>query len=161
MPLRSPLANASAFVATAFHLVESTDGSALRGVAGIGVGQSNPLVRDDVTRRIAAKTQHSAVGAYASFSGPTDLKFNLQINTYPHGQCRQHRATVKANRYGIVHVGWHEFELHDEDERLHEEIERLSPWLKRRNFKDPKWRRRLAQEHPELTLTKMGRNKRH
>ncbi len=89
----------------------------------------------------------------------TDLKFNLQINTYPHGQCRIHKATVKADRYGIVHVGWHDFELHGDDQRLQQEVERLSPWLTRKNFKDRTWRRQFAKEHPELPIRQSRRNK--
>jgi hypothetical protein len=89
----------------------------------------------------------------------TDAKFFLQINTFPHGQTRTHRATVRADRYGIFHVGWRDFELNDDGAVL-EAAERLKPWLGRRNFKDRKWRRRLATEHPELPIEQQGRKRR-
>lgn len=86
------------------------------------------------------------------FYQTTDDKFNLQINTYPHGQCRQHQATVKAERYGIGHVGWHEFELFDDDDAVRHEADRLRPWLDRRMFRDVDRRRQLLIAHPELSL---------
>ena len=71
----------------------------------------------------------------------TDSKFNLQINTTPCGQTRFHQATLKADRYGVVHVGWHPFELFDDDEQLELEARRLKPWLDRKNLRDPARRR--------------------
>ena len=89
------------------------------------------------------------------FYQTTDEKFNLQINTYPHGQCRQHRATVKAERYGIRHVGWHEFELLDDPDKLRQEADRLRPWLDRRLFRDAKRRRQFKLAHPELLMNRV------
>lgn len=81
-----------------------------------------------------------------------DLKFSLQINTYPHGQTRFHAATVKAERYGIFNIGWHPFELFDEDELLLAEAKRLQPILSRQLYKDRRWRWSFALQHPELYM---------
>ena len=80
----------------------------------------------------------------------SDQKFFLQINTDSNDQTRFHRATVRAERYGIINIGWHPFELFDEDERLIAEAKRLMPMLGRQWYKDRKWRRELALQHPEF-----------
>ena len=82
----------------------------------------------------------------------SDLKFSLQINTFPHGQTRFHSATVKADRYGILHTGWQPIELFDEDEPLMAEAQRLQPLLGRHLFKDRQWRWSFALQHPELYM---------
>jgi hypothetical protein len=73
----------------------------------------------------------------------TDLKFNLQINEVLNGQSTSHQATIKADRYGIINIGWHPFELSEDDAKMKEEAERLRPWLDRRLYKNAKWRRFL------------------
>ncbi len=118
------------------------------------------LELEHVRLRDAEAERANIANGIVIFYMTTDLKFNLQINTYPHGQCRTHRATVKADRYGIVNVGWHDFVLHDDDSALDQEIARMHPWLYRSHFKDPVWRRRLAREHPELPIIKSRRSKR-
>lgn len=87
----------------------------------------------------------------------TDRKFFLQINTHPHGQTRLHQATVIAWRYGMHSVGWHAFELFDEDQQLIAEGKRLEPLLARSLVKDRNWRRRFLNQHPEYALI-CGRN---
>lgn len=94
------------------------------------------------------------------FYATTDPKFFLQINTWPHGQFGTHRATVRADRYGVFHVGWHEFVLHDDERLLAMEADRLKPWLFRRQFKDRKWRKVLAQQNPQLPILKSRRSSR-
>jgi hypothetical protein len=89
----------------------------------------------------------------------TDPKFFIQINTYPHGQIRRHQATVRADRYDIFNVGWHDFELHDDERQFTAEAERLEPWLFRTQFKDRKWRKRLAEQNPDLPIVTNRRNK--
>lgn len=64
-----------------------------------------------------------------------DLKFNLQINEIPLGQSVTHQASVVAFRYSILNIGWHRFALHEDDEVLRAETERLRPWLDRKLFK--------------------------
>jgi hypothetical protein len=76
----------------------------------------------------------------------TDEKFNLQINCHPHCQQRQFRATVKAERYGICNVGWHDFELDEHAFDLPAVVDRLRPYLQRSSFKDRRWRRALKTE---------------
>lgn len=104
------------------------------------------LLRDDEA------TPANAHGGVVIFYQTTDEKFNLQINTYPHGQCRQHQANVKADRYGILHVGWHEFELFHDHDRFCQEAERLRPWLDRQMFRNPIRRRQYLREHPETEI---------
>jgi hypothetical protein len=93
---------------------------------------------------------HESALGVAIYYTTTDVKFNLQINCQPHGQIRHYRATIKADRYGIISVGWHDFELHEDDQRLFAEVERLKPWLRRDQFKDRAWRRQFIAQHPEL-----------
>ncbi len=87
----------------------------------------------------------------------TDEKFNLQINTYPHDQTRRHQATVKAERYGIIHTEWQHFELPDDEASLVRLAETLKPLLKRSNFKDRAWRKEFAAQHPHLVHPKRHR----
>ncbi|MFN0020220.1 MAG: hypothetical protein ACKVP0_18315 [Pirellulaceae bacterium] len=87
----------------------------------------------------------------------TDEKFNLQINTNPHGQTRQHQATVKAERYGIIHTEWQHFELPDDEASLVRLAETLKPLLKRSNFKDRDWRKEFAAQNPHLVHSKRRR----
>jgi hypothetical protein len=104
------------------------------------------LLSDDDIR--TAKLKNALVICYET----TDEKFNLQINPHPIGQTRTYRATVKAERYGIANVGWHDFELFDDEETLRREADRLRPWLERRQFKNPKLRREFIAAHPEIPL---------
>jgi hypothetical protein len=101
----------------------------------------------------------SVCGCVVIFYMTTDPKFNLQINTYPHGQCRHHRATVKADRYGIINVGWHDFQLCEDDTRLCADVERLTPWLRRDQFKDRAWRREFIAKHPEFAYPQSQRRR--
>ena len=89
----------------------------------------------------------------------TDEKFNLQINTQPHGQTRVHSAVVKAQRHGIIHTPWQDFELFEEDALLQGEVERLRPWLYRENFKNRAWRRRMEAEHPLMFYPRKRRGR--
>ncbi len=82
----------------------------------------------------------------------SDVKFSLQINANPHGQTRFHSATVRADRYGILHTGWHPFELFDDEEPLIAEAQRLKSNLGRHLFRDRQWRWSLALQHPELHI---------
>ena len=90
-------------------------------------------------------------GVFISYM-TSDWKFNLQINTQPHGQMRFHAATVKAERYRFSGLPFQSFELFDDEGCLQKEADRLRPLLARRNFKTPAWRRRFAAEHPKLVL---------
>ena len=87
----------------------------------------------------------------------TDEKFNLQINTNPHGQTRRHQATVKAERYGIIHTDWQTFELPDDEEGLVLLAEALKPFLKRSHFKDRAWRKHFAAKNPHLVHSRRRR----
>ena len=80
----------------------------------------------------------------------TDEKFNLQINPRDHGQSRLFRATVKACRYGITSIGWHDFELFADENLFRREVERLKPFLYRPYWRDRKWRYRLVKENPAM-----------
>jgi len=79
-----------------------------------------------------------------------DVKFNLQINEHPLGQSITHQASVKAIRYGVSNNGWHPFVLSERDDELHSEAERLRSKLDRRLWKNSKWRREFAANHPVL-----------
>ena len=81
-----------------------------------------------------------------------DLKFNLQINEHPIGQIVTHQATIKAERYGIVHIGWHSFTLFEDDEELRREAERLRPWLDRKLYKSKAWLREFKARHPDRLM---------
>ena len=89
----------------------------------------------------------------------TDAKFNLQINTYPHGQSRFYEATVKAERYGISHVGWHQFELPDDDDLLVSTAATLKPWLYRPHFKDRQWVRQVLRENPNMATLRAAKKR--
>jgi hypothetical protein len=76
----------------------------------------------------------------------TDSKFMLWINEYPLGQNEVFAATVHADRYGIC-SGLHRFSLSDP-----KSIASLAPWITRDLFRNPTWRRKLQQSHPECCL---------
>jgi hypothetical protein len=93
------------------------------------------------------------------FYTTTDSKFFLQINTYPHGQSRTHQATVNAERYGITSVGWHQFELPDDEDLLVTTAEALKRWLYRPLFKDRQWVRQLLKENPNMATLGAARKR--
>ena len=82
----------------------------------------------------------------------TDFKFNLQINEVTTGQALAHQATIKADRYGICNIGWHPFDLSENDQQLMQEVERLRPWLDRQLYKNASWRRTFKRKFPEMLL---------
>ena len=98
-----------------------------------------------------ARWNFHAAGILVTYMTP-DLKFNLQINEHPIGQTVTHQATIKAERYGIVHIGWHSFTLFEDDEELRREAERLRPWLDRNLYKNQAWLRDFKAQHAELLL---------
>lgn len=80
-----------------------------------------------------------------------DKEFHIQINKI-HDYPGLYQATVGPFRYRIsqVKIGWHRFELFDEDDRIKEELRRLKPHLDRQLFRDP-WRRAAWKKaHPEF-----------
>lgn len=87
----------------------------------------------------------------------TDPKFNLQINVHPSGQARHYHATVKAERYRITNVGWHDFELTDDNQSLLAEAEQLKPWLYRPQFKNREWCREFIKAHPKMAFPDLKR----
>jgi hypothetical protein len=84
-----------------------------------------------------------------------DLKFNLQINENPVGQTVTHQATIKASRYGIIHIGWHDFSLFEDDDNLKREAERLRPWLDRNLYKNKAWLREFKARPPDQRRGRM------
>ncbi len=107
-----------------------------------------------------ARWNFHASGILVTYMTP-DLKFNLQINENPVGQTVTYQATIKAERYGIVHIGWHPFTLFNDDNALRREAERLSPWLDRRSYKNRKWLRNFEAQHPEMLLSSRKRRRGH
>jgi len=89
----------------------------------------------------------------------TEWEFHIQINELPSGQSRFHQASVAPNRYGFKHLGWHKFELFDDDDALTAEADRLRPWLDRQQFRNPKRRAIVKKEHPELLLVTKKRRR--
>ncbi|HVX09843.1 MAG TPA: hypothetical protein VHC22_01455 [Pirellulales bacterium] len=84
----------------------------------------------------------------------TDIEFHIQINEL-RNHPGLHQATTGPFRYGIgPHVGWHRFELFDDDARLLAESQRLKPFLDRQQFRDPARRVLWKKAHPELLLKK-------
>lgn len=75
-----------------------------------------------------------------------DDKFNLQINEAPDGQVEEHKATIKACRYGIVHIEWVPFTLFDDAVALQNEARRVYPLLSRSKWKSKAWRINRLQE---------------
>ena len=73
----------------------------------------------------------------------SDNKFMLWISEYPVGQDEVFIATVHADRYGIC-SGLHQFMLSDP-----KSIAALVPWIRRKLFRNPAWRRELRRTHPE------------
>jgi hypothetical protein len=70
------------------------------------------------------------VGTVITYYTTTDEKFNLQINENPIGQARTYQATVVLERYGLRHIGWHDFAIEDHQSAA-DEAERLKPLLSR------------------------------
>jgi hypothetical protein len=81
----------------------------------------------------------------------TDPRFSLLINERPEGGSNTHMAAVKAPRYGILHLAFHSFTLHDDEVLLRAEAERLRPFLDRKLFKQAANLRRLKME-PSVRL---------
>lgn len=81
----------------------------------------------------------------------TDLRFFIQINQKTSGEFGKYNVSVVAERYNIGPMDFVacEFETAAEAES---EAQRLSPLFARRNFRDPRWRRRYLEEHPEKLL---------
>ena len=76
----------------------------------------------------------------------TDLKFNLQINEVPNsGEPIEYQATVKAERYGILHTKWIRFTLPDSPEAFAAAVANLRPLVWRGNFKSRQWLRDIKQ----------------
>lgn len=99
-----------------------------------------------------APTEETPFGV---FYMTTDEKFNLQINENPAGQSRTYQATVKAERYGILHTEWVHFDLSDDAAALAEVIQHMLPLLGRENFKNRKWLRAIKQtDRVRLTRSK-------
>lgn len=86
----------------------------------------------------------------------TDREFHIQINELP-DRPSLHQATIGPFRYGIGHVGWHRFDLFDDDADLIAEAQRLKPFLDRRLFRDPVSRAAWKKAHPELILKRHKR----
>jgi hypothetical protein len=82
------------------------------------------------------------------FYGTTDEKFNLQIGQRTDLGEKHYAAAVIAERYGISFVPHQPFTLCDDPAELLAEANRLRPLLARSNFKNPQWRRWLAEQHP-------------
>lgn len=84
----------------------------------------------------------------------TDQEFHIQINGLDHP--RLYQATVGPFRYGIsqVKIGWHRFELFDDDTKLMAEAQRLKPFLDRQQFRDPARRAAWKKAHPQFLLTR-------
>ena len=106
----------------------------------------------ELFRLVAPADAGLPAGAVLTFYQTTDEKFFLQINENPMGQGITHQATVCASRYGIRDVGWHRFQMSDDERLLRDEVKRLEPWLARKHFKNPAWRRQFKKQHPELLI---------
>ncbi len=87
-------------------------------------------------------------GQLLTWYSTSDPKFFLQINEHPMGRIETYAAAVYADRYGIC-TGWHRFCLDNS-----KEIAALRPWLSRRQFKVPQWRRSFQARHPECCLAR-------
>jgi hypothetical protein len=83
----------------------------------------------------------------------TDQEFHIQINVVP-DHPKRYQATVGPFRYGIsqIKIGWHRFELFDDDAKLTAEALRLKPFLDRQQFRDPARRAAWKKSHPEFLL---------
>ena len=79
------------------------------------------------------------------FYETTDPKFNLQINEVPSNDRIEYQATVKAERYGILHTQWIRFELPDNPDAFTAALSRLQPLVQRVNFKNRLWLRDIKQ----------------
>jgi hypothetical protein len=80
-----------------------------------------------------------------------DRKFFLNINEVPDGQSLTHRATIRAERYGIAGIDAIHFALYDDIDRLRIECDRLLPMLSRDNWKARSWRKQ-RMEAPDIRL---------
>lgn len=100
----------------------------------------------------AARRPGVAESEVLVYYATTDREFHIQINELP-DRPTLHQATIGPLRYGIgPHVGWHRFELFDDDARLIAEAQRLKPFLDRQQFRDPARRAAWKKAHPELVL---------
>ena len=90
-------------------------------------------------------------GTVVTCSSTSDMKFFIQINQTVPGEFGKYNVSVVAERYDIrpMDFGTCEFETTDE---AGSEAERLAPLFARKNFRDPRWRRRYLEEHPEKLL---------
>ena len=86
----------------------------------------------------------------------TDQEFHIQINELP-DQPRFYNATVGPFRYEIsqIAIGWHRFELFDNDVDLAVEARRLKPSLDRQQFRNPARRAAWKRARPESLLKNM------
>lgn len=109
------------------------------------------FTEDDIVRYNAPP-----IGILVFFCTP-DNKFNLQINERPAGDPFTHQATVKAERYGILNIGWHPFTLYEDEPRLIAEATRLAPVLERNQYKNRHWRNGFVRE--EFVVTVRSRKK--
>lgn len=80
-----------------------------------------------------------------------DRKFFLNINEVPGGQSFTHRATIRAERYGIAGIDGIHFALYDDIDRLRIECHRLLPMLSRNNWKSRSWRKQ-RMDAPDVSL---------
>ena len=85
----------------------------------------------------------------------TDPKFNLQINEVPSVERIEYQATVKAERYGILHTQWIRFELPNNPDSFTAALSRLQPLVHRVNFKNRQWLGDIKQsDRVRLILSK-------
>lgn len=83
-----------------------------------------------------------------------DREFHIQINELPDGP-NVYQATMGPFRYGIgchFAIGWHRFELFENDAELVAEAQRLKPFLDRQQFRDPVRRAAWKKAHPEFVI---------
>lgn len=112
------------------------------------------------TEAEAAKSDTVPASRILVSYGTTGKEFRIQINEKPGGQTRHYQAMVGPFRYGIRAVGWHPFELFDDERALVDEAERLRPWFARDQFRDPKRRAAFKAQRPELLLRGRKRGRR-
>lgn len=89
-----------------------------------------------------------------------DREFHIQINELP-DRSNLYQATMGPFRYGIgcIHraIGWHRFELFENDAHLIAEAQRLKPFLDRQQFRDPARRATWKKAHPEFVTKRRKR----
>ena len=88
----------------------------------------------------------------------TDKKFHLQINASPVGQETTYQATIIAERYGLLPIGWQTLALHNL-ENAKAEADRLKPYLSRSVLRNGSSRRRFVREHVHLLLSSRVRQR--